>query len=255
MGEGMATIVDGKLYVPVMLKNASAVSGVRFYVGEPTGKETILALDTLNPVMKTSISTWTVSVVDNGTNVQIIAYSPVEGGSISAGNGELLQLVYNIDNTAFTVPAPGGTPEDLALTLGGVELTAAADGMLLGVEAIGATASLDYRVPTGGEGVGPGATLPKVFSLKQNHPNPFNPSTTISYQIPEDAVNVRFSLNVYDLRGRLVRSLDQGMKGAGTYSVFWDGSDNHGRQVSSGVYFYRFISSEFNSTRKMIMLK
>ncbi|MBW7997548.1 MAG: T9SS type A sorting domain-containing protein [Candidatus Glassbacteria bacterium] len=254
VGEGTAIIIDGQLHVPVVLKNASAVSAVEFYITEPAGQEDILSLSSDIVLHVDRADGWVVTANDSGSYVHVIAYSPVAGGSIAAGNGQLFHVVFDIDSSAFTVPAPGGPTVDLALGLGGVQLTAA-DGSMLGVESIGATASLDFRVPNDGEGVGPGASLPKDFSLLQNHPNPFNPSTTINYQIPDDAGSVQFRLNVYDIRGRLIRTLDKGMKGAGTYSVFWDGTDNYGRQVSSGVYFYRFISSEYNVTRKMIMLK
>jgi flagellar hook capping protein FlgD len=253
-GEGTAIIMDGQLYVPIMLKNASSVSAVRFYISEPAGMEDILSLSEDMIMNVNRADGWTIVAADSGSYVQVIAYSPTEGGAIAADTGQLFQVVYDIDNTAFTVPAPGEATVDLFLGLGGVEL-AGMDGMLLGVEPMGATQSLDYRVPNDGEGVGPGASLPKAFSLAQNHPNPFNPSTTINYQIPDDVGSVQFRLNVYDLRGKMVRTLDQGLKGAGTYSVFWDGTDDHGRKVSSGVYFYRFSSSAYNATRKMIMLK
>ncbi|MFC1544570.1 FlgD immunoglobulin-like domain containing protein [Gemmatimonadota bacterium] len=253
-GEGTATIIDGQLHVPIVLTNASAVSGVSFYISEPAGMEDILSLSSEIAMHYDRAVGWTVLAADSGSYVQVISYAPTEGSSVAAGTGQLFHVVFDINTAAFTVPAFGETTVDLVLGLLGVELTSST-GTLLGVEAMGDTASLDFRVPNDGEGVGPGASLPKAFSLRQNHPNPFNPSTTINYQIPDNAGSVQFRLNVYDIRGKLVRTLDQGLKGAGTYSVFWDGTDDRGRQVSSGVYFYRFVSSEYNATRKMIMLK
>jgi len=97
-------------------------------------------------------------------------------------------------------------------------------------------------------------TLPKAFSLRQNSPNPFNPSTTISYSVPEDQ-SVQVSLKVYDLRGRLVCTLVNEERQPGTYSVFWDGRDESGQQVSSGVYLYRMRAGEFTQTRKMVLVK
>jgi len=97
-------------------------------------------------------------------------------------------------------------------------------------------------------------SLPEKFQLLQNNPNPFNPSTTISYSVPiGNQKNV--SLKVYDLRGRLVLTLVEGMIGVGTYTVYWDGMDDSGRQVSSGVYLYRLQAGEFAQTRKMVILK
>jgi len=98
------------------------------------------------------------------------------------------------------------------------------------------------------------ASLPKAFSLAQNVPNPFNPSTRISYMVSE-GVLVQVILKVYDLRGRLIRYLVDQQQQAGSYSVFWDGTDNTGRRVSSGVYLYRMQSGDFMQTRKMVLLK
>jgi len=98
------------------------------------------------------------------------------------------------------------------------------------------------------------ASLPKTFALAQNAPNPFNPATAISYSVP-DGTSLAVSLAVYDIRGKLVRTLVNQVKNAGTYTVFWDGSDESGVQVSSGVYFYRMMAGSFIQTRKMVLLK
>ena len=98
------------------------------------------------------------------------------------------------------------------------------------------------------------ASLPKAFALSQNAPNPFNPATTISYSVPEGAA-ATVDMKVYDIRGQLVRTLVNESKEAGSYTVFWDGTDESGRKVSSGVYFYRMRAGKFVQTRKMVLLK
>ncbi|MBN1191172.1 MAG: T9SS type A sorting domain-containing protein, partial [Dehalococcoidales bacterium] len=98
------------------------------------------------------------------------------------------------------------------------------------------------------------SSLPRAFTLAQNTPNPFNPSTTISFSVPEGR-NLHATLRVYDLRGGLVRTLVDGVREAGTYQIFWDGADERGRQLSSGVYFYRLVAGEYSQTRKMVLLK
>ena len=98
------------------------------------------------------------------------------------------------------------------------------------------------------------AKLPKAFSLAQNIPNPFNPATTIVYSAPE-GMSVHVSLKVFDIRGKLVRTLVEGERQAGSYTVFWDGADNAGREVSSGVYFYRMQAGDYLQTRKMVLVK
>ncbi|MCE5272581.1 T9SS type A sorting domain-containing protein [bacterium] len=98
------------------------------------------------------------------------------------------------------------------------------------------------------------ADLPRVFALEQNYPNPFNPSTVISFSVPEGN-RERVSLEVYDLRGRLVRRLVDSERDSGVYSVFWDGTDATGQRLPSGVYFYRLRAGSFSQTRKMVLLK
>ena len=93
------------------------------------------------------------------------------------------------------------------------------------------------------------------FELTQNYPNPFNPSTTIEYNIHSSG-NV--SLNVYDVMGRLVRTLVNEYKEAGNsngYSVTWDGLDNFGNKVSTGVYIYSLQAQGVSTTKKMVLMK
>ncbi|MBN2288540.1 MAG: T9SS type A sorting domain-containing protein [Candidatus Glassbacteria bacterium] len=98
------------------------------------------------------------------------------------------------------------------------------------------------------------ASLPKKFTLEQNSPNPFNPATAISYSVPE-VFSGQVNLRVFNLRGRLVRVLVDEIKEAGNYTVFWDGMDDAGRQIASGVYLYRMKAGNFVRTRKMVLLK
>jgi subtilase family serine protease len=94
--------------------------------------------------------------------------------------------------------------------------------------------------------------VPLRFELSQNYPNPFNPETEIRYSIPEDS-DVR--LLVFNMSGSPVRSLKEGRQEAGTYSVFWDGMDDSGLQVSSGVYFIILKAGSFTQTRKAVLLR
>lgn len=100
-----------------------------------------------------------------------------------------------------------------------------------------------------------GPSLPKAFSLAQNYPNPFNPSTTIKFSVPEGVSAVKARLTVFNLRGQEVAVLVNRSIEPGDYTVQWDGNDRTGRRVSSGVYFYRLSTPQFNATRKMVILK
>jgi hypothetical protein len=94
--------------------------------------------------------------------------------------------------------------------------------------------------------------LPTVFALEQNYPNPFNPSTAVRFALPSDA-SVR--LTVYDILGREVRMLVNEELKAGYHLAMWDGKNNFGTSVSSGVYIYRIEAGSFISTKKMMLMK
>ena len=98
---------------------------------------------------------------------------------------------------------------------------------------------------------------PKLTQLLQNFPNPFNPETWIPYQL-ETSADV--TLQIYDTSGDIVRTLDLGFKGQGFYmtrstAAYWDGRNNLGEQVASGIYFYSLHTPDFSATRKMLILK
>ena len=99
----------------------------------------------------------------------------------------------------------------------------------------------------------PGGKLPVAFALYPSVPNPFNPQTTIAYDIPSGGADV--NITVYDVAGRMVRELVNEHRAAGTWSVQWNGDDDHGQRVASGVYFYRMHAGSFVETRKMVLLK
>jgi hypothetical protein len=94
--------------------------------------------------------------------------------------------------------------------------------------------------------------LPAAFVLSQNYPNPFNPSTTIEFSIFEGA---RVTLKVYNIQGRVIRTLWDSYLAPSHYSFAWDGRDYTGRQVPSGVYLYRLNSGAQSMTRRMLLLK
>ena len=113
-----------------------------------------------------------------------------------------------------------------------------------GIELVPLTKSLT-SVPDGAKPLG--------FALHQNYPNPFNPSTTISFSASQRGPAM---LEIYDLTGRLVRTLLSGEVAAGNHSVLWDGRNERGTSVGSGVYFYRLkLGTDFVSSKKMILMR
>jgi len=103
---------------------------------------------------------------------------------------------------------------------------------------------------TSNDGSSPG--VPSVFSLGQNNPNPFNASTSIGFDLPKSS-GVR--IDVYNTLGRKVKTIVDRPFDAGRHAVIWDGRDDDGASVSSGIYFYVIKADEFTKTRKMMLLK
>ncbi len=98
----------------------------------------------------------------------------------------------------------------------------------------------------------PTASVPKDFALRPAYPNPFNPTTQIEWQLP---VRTEVKLQVYNLLGGHVKNLVNGVQPAGTHSAVWDGTDQRGLQVPSGVYLIRLEAGNFRATQKVLLLK
>ncbi|MCE5269710.1 T9SS type A sorting domain-containing protein [bacterium] len=121
-------------------------------------------------------------------------------------------------------------------------------GVLAGIPGQGETESAAVRQAAAE------TALPRQYSLAGASPNPFNPSTAITYYVPEGGpATVR--LEVFDLRGQRVRLLAQGAHEPGAYTVIWDGTATGGRVLPSGVYFCRLSATGFSATRKLVLLK
>lgn len=99
---------------------------------------------------------------------------------------------------------------------------------------------------------GPVTTPTMPVTLRQNTPNPFNPHTVIGYYLPQTR---RVRLEVFDVRGCMVKMLVDESKSAGNHSVIWDGRDNNGDKVSSGIYFYRLTTGKNTLTKRMVLLR
>jgi hypothetical protein len=99
--------------------------------------------------------------------------------------------------------------------------------------------------------------IPEQTELLANYPNPFNPETWIPYRLAKDAF---VTLTIYNTRGTVVRTIQVGHQPAAVYesrdkAIYWDGRNNSGERVASGIYFYRFTAGDYTATRKMVILK
>ena len=96
------------------------------------------------------------------------------------------------------------------------------------------------------------SNFPKNFSLKQNYPNPFNPITSLRYDLPEDGL---VNITIYDMMGRIVKTLVNGSQTAGFKSVQWNATNDRNEPASAGLYLYTIQAGNFRQTKKMVLLK
>jgi len=109
----------------------------------------------------------------------------------------------------------------------------------------------EYNPATGIDGGGTPA-IPTETALRSAYPNPFNPTLTVAFDLAQAR---EVSVSIFDVKGRRVWSTRMGLRPAGTHRVKWDGIDNRGNGVASGVYFVRVATKDWNATRKVVLLK
>ena len=179
-------------------------------------------------------------------DIEWIAEDNVQVDSVSIyysenGGGDYILLASSEPNDSLYEWVAPDIDSDLCL----VKVVAFDPGLLTGEDT--SDDHFAISIPTGDD------DMPVLSSyLRQNYPNPFNPNTRISFSI---AAGSTVSLKIYDVSGRLVKTLVNKRLEAGVYNENWNGTDESGSQAASGVYFYSLNSKEFNRTRKMILLR
>jgi len=213
----------------------------------------------------TTPSVWFISAVDSGYSVDniapgvplnlIAAYNTGSGNQLSwdpAPEEDFQYYRIYRDTDPNFVPSPGNFVE-------GTISTAWADpsfdggGVYYKITSVDDADNESDPAAPGTVTAVPGPATPTVFALHQNHPNPFNPTTSIPFDVP--AVGGEVTLRVFDVSGRLVKTLVDGAQTAGQKSVTWNGRSNSGHTVASGVYFYRLTAPGLEQTRTMVLLK
>jgi photosystem II stability/assembly factor-like uncharacterized protein len=174
-----------------------------------------------------------ITIASGGTSR--LAVSPASG-TIAAGGSQTIRVTFDANGLA-----EGNYQGQISITSNGGNKTV----------------PVYIRVSNTTEVENNVAGQPRAFRLEQNYPNPFNPETGIRYELPHDS-NV--TLAVFDLNGRRVALLESGLKTAGQHFVRWDGRDDEGRRVASGVYFYRLDATTPTGdattlTKKMTVMK
>jgi hypothetical protein len=156
--------------------------------------------------------------------------------SFQADHGELRVLLYNIEDGA-KIAAGSGAILNIATTgTGSIELVEVEAASFMG-------GVLESNLKA--------TVLPTAYALHQNYPNPFNPSTSMAADFPQAS---EYTLSIYNVAGQLVKTFS-GQSEAGTLTIKWDGDDNRGAKVASGVYFYRMAAGDFTKINKMVLMK
>lgn len=170
------------------------------------------------------------------------------GWTVNLSSQKSLPLNLSAGESASIVAEvviPGGTPDQ------DVEVRARISSDVYGQANSGAWTMLSVST-TSDVGGDNGGLLPNSFSLAQNYPNPFNAGTNITYSLDQSGP---VTLTVCNLLGQNVRTLFEGHRESGIHTEAWDGRDNHGNPVPSGIYFSRLVQNEHRQVRKMVLLK
>ena len=181
-------------------------------------------------------------------------YIDMTGAGVDVVAGQEYQLVFSVANGGDALiirTDDGSSPTSRSSIWTGSQWANFGDGAsgLPNVNLRARAVVTSISVPVSVAGREP---VPYSFTLDQNFPNPFNPSTTIRYAIPTTST---VTLRIFDLLGRQVRSLVNESQAPGRYEVVWNGKDDLGQQVTSGTYFCRLESGDLTMTQKMLLLK
>jgi hypothetical protein len=232
-----------KIFVPIELKNDHSMMALDLPLKFSEG---VTLEEVVFEGTRSENFDFRFAAIDNENNTVVIGLIPMVYGEkpeLTPGTGAIANLVFTVDDPTVdmidVVPTSMESPSHT----------------LMFVYNDPSTGELTYMTPDF-DGVSfsptpPEANVPKVFDLKQNRPNPFNPSTVILYDLPAPAT---VNLEIYNVLGQAVKSFSD-FKEAGTHSFEWNGHDNSGVQVASGVYFYRLEAGKEVATKKMMMLK
>lgn len=221
-------VVGENMFVDVSLANVQALMGYGFVLNYDAEKfEFVEAMPAVEDFLASSGGETPLFKGWSPESGQVHVMNAIANGSEVSGNGDIVRLVFRVlrdfqDDARFEI-AEGLVfdPSQFANPLvGGV---------------------LDIQ------------TTPTEFALLQNFPNPFNPETTIGYELAESA---DVTLQIYNVVGQVVRTLIASeSQSIGRYQVRWDGMDDRGMPVSSGIYFYQISAGKFQDVRKLMLLK
>ena len=185
--------------------------------------------------MNAGVGYWQVSGDDHGSVYfdDINVFVPVTSSIMQASHEDLVMAAMNDGVHHVTVDWNVGAMDVWDMTM-------ASNGPFQFTLDLSATLGIDE------------STIPDVFALHNNYPNPFNPVTNITYDIPEVA---DVKLEIYNVMGQKVRTLATGSHEPGRYRVLWNATNDLGQGLSSGMYIYRIQAGDFVSVKKLVLMK
>jgi len=217
---------SGSTELPVYIKSSAPVSGLQLVFDIDQQKYQI------QPPKTTALAKNMRLVSKVAKNKLTLLLASTDGKMIPMGEGQILSLPITVkDRTVESEPVK------IVNALAGTEKAAK-------LEAYFGQSTLDN------------SAVPESFALYQNSPNPFNMSTTIFYDVPNiNSGEANITLAIYNTQGQLVRTLLNQKKQPGKYSASWNGTDESGHIISTGVYFYRLTTGNVVITKKLAVLK
>lgn len=235
------TSTDSTMSLSVVLSEEEPVRGFQFEIVDNTGDALVLrSVDTGE-----KIASWQVPAVETpGGDVRILGFGLSGEETTPGGPGLLLEITFDI---------VGPLEEAVAFHFGGQGGVHLVTGTVQSLACGFPDEDAPRVFPVDWLAVGAGGVdLPLVFSMESNYPNPFNAATVIGYRVPEAA---HVGLTVYNLLGQKVATLVSGRTGPGYHRVHWDGRNDRGQPVSSGVYLVVFRASGVVQKGKMVLLR
>jgi len=271
----------GEVYIPVNLRDGDKVSIQVSTTGHNGTFTTIHEIDNQNHVESADFATVTLSLSSFATQdicirfrgVNIMGYIVlddvmVQGGYMPMDPPQHLDATLGNYSVDLVWEAPlQGSPQGYKVYRDGVAISSVISALSFQDDTVingnaytyYITAVYSYTVEVASETItvrfvsdSDEVLVPLVTGLGGNYPNPFNPETVIRFTLARAGV---VAVDVYNIKGQRVRSLAGGVYEAGVHSVVWNGCDDVGRSVGSGVYFYRMVAGEYRAVRKMVMIK
>ncbi len=214
------------LKVPLSIDDMSGVLGADISITYDSSK---LKAVGVSPSGMLSSFVFQSNIVDDKVRIAFASAYPVEGG------GDMAYIQFEV------VDGLSDELKDDLLKISGVQLN---EGLI--------PAIIDQSELSLDE-----SSTPETYALSQNFPNPFNPTTTIRFAVRPDDQRTNVELSVYNLSGQRIRTLISGKMESGEFAVTWDGKDEVGKEVASGVYLYRLDvdKNRFTQTRKMVLMR